>query len=112
MNRNKLLKGLALASVFFWFLPALIYYAIYWKTLSDNSNVIKLKEIGALLAITGLATLSHAGVSFVQQSTGLGTGFLIVSVFIFFTKIAALTLFYIACKSDENTHNNMQTSGY
>ena len=112
MERNRVLKGLALASVFLWFIPALAYYVVYWKSLKNDTNVLSVREIGILIAITGIATLSHAGVSFVQQSTGLGTGFLIVSVFIFLTKLAALILFYIACKSDENTGNDINASGY
>jgi len=98
VERKKTLKILSIASAFMAFLPALAYYLFDFKSVHADKGLLKKSEIKVLLTITGLAAISHVGVSFFGSSLGLGAGFLMVSIFIHLTTIAALVLFYLACK--------------
>jgi hypothetical protein len=102
MTRNNLLKSMAIATVFMSVLPALVYYAMYFKNIKANKNLISQRELGMFIMIALVASLSHIGVSFVQSSVAIGGALFIVSAFIHLTKIAALVLFYLACKTDES----------
>jgi hypothetical protein len=108
VNRRSKLKVLAVTSAIFSFIPAVIYYVTNARSLHANKNMLNLREIYALLAVTLIALVSHAGVTFVTTSVGLGAGFFMVSVFIQATAIAALILFY---KAARYTHYNPKQSG-
>lgn len=107
MNRRNTLKGLAIASAVLSFLPAFVYYLVNARSLHANQNIIKLREIYVLLAVTFLAFVCHLGVSYVTTSVGLGMGFFMVSIFIQATVVAALILFY---KAARYTHYNPNQS--
>jgi uncharacterized membrane-anchored protein len=92
---------MAIATVFMSVLPALIYYAVYFKDVRANKKPISQRELGMFIMIALVASLSHIGVSFMQSSVEIGGALFIVSAFIHLTKIAALVLFYLACKTTE-----------
>lgn len=107
MNRRNTLKGLAITSAIFSFVPALAYYLLNAKALHAGKSIVKLNELYVLFAVTLLAFVCHVGVSFVSTSIGLGLGFFIVSLFVQVTVVCALVMFY---KAARYTHYNPNQS--
>jgi hypothetical protein len=93
---------MTIGTVFLSVLPAMIYYAVNWKSVRSNTNAMTKRELGMFFIIAAIASVSHIGVSFVQSAVEIGGALFIVSVFIHLTKIASLVLFYLACKTDDS----------
>jgi hypothetical protein len=102
MTRNNILKAMTIGTVFLSVLPAMLYYAVNWKSIRNNTNALSERELGMFFIIAAIASVSHIGVSFVQSAVEIGGALFIVSVFIHLTKIASLVLLYLACKTNES----------
>jgi hypothetical protein len=79
-----------------------MYYLVYWKSVRNNTSLVSDRELGLFAAIAFIATISHFGVEYAASSVAVGGAFFMVSAFIHLTKIAALILFYKACKTTDD----------
>jgi hypothetical protein len=102
MTRNNTLKGLAIATIFLSVLPALAYFAYYWKSVRNNSSIINQQELGLFMLIALTASVSHLAVGAAQSAVAIGGAFFMVSMFIHLIKIAALVLLYLSYKSTKS----------
>jgi hypothetical protein len=110
MNRNTALKIMAIATVFLSVVPALAYAIYYLSSVRNNTSLITARELGLFAVIAAIASIGHFTVSYAESTLGVGGAFFMVSAFIHATKIAALVLLYLSCKTTDNneqaTDNN------